>query len=125
MLIGFIFLNIYIVYFIDAITKAYRKEIEYELMDQQGKIQLENFKEISQKYEESRKVIHDIKKHLATLSELKGMDEKRAQEYSNILSDKVDLLLSGFQCSNQILSIIMNQKMTIAEKNNIKLNTQI
>ncbi|MCD7731229.1 MAG: ATP-binding protein [Oscillospiraceae bacterium] len=53
------------------------------------------------------------------------MDEKRAQEYSNILSDKVDLLLSGFQCSNQILSIIMNQKMTIAEKNNIKLNTQI
>ncbi|MCD7731228.1 MAG: hypothetical protein LUI05_07010 [Oscillospiraceae bacterium] len=61
MLIGFIFLNIYIVYFIDAITKAYRKEIEYELMDQQSKIQLENFKEISQKYEESRKVIHDIK----------------------------------------------------------------
>ena len=30
MLIGFIFLNIYIVYFIDTITKAYRKEFEYE-----------------------------------------------------------------------------------------------
>lgn len=125
MLIGFIFLNIYIVYFIDAITKAYRKEFEYELMNQQNQIQLENFMEINQKYEESRKTIHDIKKHLDTLSELKGIDRERAQEYRDVLSGKVDSLLNGFQCSNQILSIIMSQKITIAESSNIKLNTQI
>ena len=125
MLIGFIFLNIYIVYFIDTITKAYRKEFEYELMNQQNQIQLENFMEINQKYEESRKTIHDIKKHLDTLSELKGIDRERAQEYRDVLSGKVDSLLNGFQCSNQILSIIMSQKIAIAESNNIKINTQI
>ena len=125
MLIGFIFLNIYIVYFIDAITNAYRKEYEYELMNQQSQIQLENFMEINQKYEESRKTIHDIKKHLDTLSELKGIDRERAQEYRDVLSGKVDSLLNVFQCSNQILSIIMSQKITIAESSNIKINTQI
>lgn len=125
MLVGFIFLNIYIVYFIDAITKAYRKGFEYELMNQQNQIQLENFMEINQKYEESRKTIHDIKKHLDMLSELKGIDRERAQEYRDVLAGKVDSLLNGFQCSNQILSIIMSQKITIAESSNIKLNTQI
>lgn len=125
MLVGFIFLNIYIVYFIDTINKAYRKEFEYELMNQQSQIQLESFIEINQKYEESRKTIHDIKKHLDTLGELKGIDRKRAQEYRDVLAEKVDSLLNGFQCSNQILSIIMSQKITIAESNNIKLNVQI
>ena len=125
MLIGFIFLNIYIVYFIDAITKAHRKEFEYELMNQQSQIQFENFMEISQKYEESRKTIHDIKKHLDTLSELDGINTERAKEYRDVLAGKVDSLLNGFQCSNQILSIIMSQKIAIAESNSINLKTQV
>ena len=34
-------------------------------------------------------------------------------------------MFSGFQCSNQILSIIMSQKIMVAESEDIKVNTEV
>ncbi len=124
-IIGFLLLNVYLVYFIEQITKSYKEKYEYRLMKSQSKIQLDHYIEISKKYEESRKLIHDIKKHLATLNALKNNDDKQAKEYGLLIEKKVDSLFMGFQCSNNILSIIMEQKITAAESEMIKVNTQV
>lgn len=125
-LLGFLFLSIFLVYLTREIIKAYNAKYEYELIQAQSKIQFEHYAEINRKYEESRRVIHDIKKHLSVLESLNAIDgNKKAGEYREIIENEVDSLFSGFQCSNQILSIIMSQKIVMAESEDIKVNTEV
>ncbi len=124
-LVGFVLLNVYIVYFIDETTIFYQKQNEYNLIQKQNQIQLDNFREISQKYEEAQKTIHDIKKHLYSLSALEHIDRYRAAEYSGIIEQKIDTLFYEFHCSNQLLSIIMSQKITVCKSEGIDVKTKI
>ncbi len=124
-LVGFVLLNVYIVYFIDETTIFYQKQNEYNLIQKQNQIQLDNFREISQKYEEAQKTIHDIKKHLYSLSVLEHTDRCRAAEYSSIIEKKIDTLFYEFHCSNQLLSIIMSQKITVCKSEGIDVKTKI
>lgn len=125
MVIGFLFLNAYTVYFIDESEKMYKTQYEYSLMQKQNQVQLDNFREISRKYEESRKTIHDIKKHLSSLKALGYSDKKRADEYGCIIEQKVDSLFYEFPCSNQLMSIIMSQKIATCRNEMIEVKTQI
>lgn len=122
---GFLVLNIYLVYFVEQITKSYKEKYEYILMKNQSEVQLAHYTEISKKYEESRKMLHDIKKHLSVLNTLNYSDKESAGKYSLLIERKVDSLFTGFQCTNNILSIIMSQKISMAENENIKVETQI
>lgn len=124
-LVGFVLLDVYIVYFIDETTIFYQKQNEYNLMQKQNQIQLDNFREISKKYEESQKTMHDIKKHLYALSALEHIDSNRANEYSSVIEQKIDTLFYEFHCSNQLLSIIMSQKMTVCKNEGIEVKTKI
>lgn len=125
-LIGFLFLSIFLVYFTGEIIKAYNAKYESELMHTQSKIQFEHYAEINRKYEESRRVIHDIKKHLSVLESLTAIEgNKKAGEYRRIIENEVDSLLSEFRCSNQILSIIMSQKIMTAESEGIRVVTEV
>ena len=49
----------------------------------------------------------------------------QAKEYSSLIEKNVDLLFNGFRCSNNILSIIMSQKISAAENEMIKVNTKV
>lgn len=124
-LIGFLFFNIYVTYIIQQIAEAYRYKYELSMAKRQNEIQLAHYKEIECQYKESRCVIHDIKKHISILSELKNTDNPKASEYGTLIENEVDSLFSGFHCSNQILSIVMSQKIAAAEKNKIKVKTRV
>lgn len=124
-LIGFLFINLFMVYTLNQVSESYKYKYENNLMQKQNKIQLENFREISRKYEESRKTIHDIKKHLNSLKSLEYTDKDRAEEYGSIIEQKVDSLFYEFPCSNQLLSIIMSQKILICRNESIKVSTKI
>ena len=124
-MMGFLMLNIYLVYFVEEITKSYKAKYKYILMKNQSQVQLEHYIEISKKYEESRKMLHDVKKHLSTLDILKFSDKERAEEYSSLVERKIDSIFTGFQCSNNILCIIMSQKIAVAENEMINVNTQV
>lgn len=125
-LLGFLFLSVFIVNFTGKIIKAYDAKYELELIQAQSKIQFAHYVEINQKYEESRRIIHDIKKHLSVLASLKSIDGNiRAEEYGKIIEKQVDSLFVGFQCSNPILNIIMSQKIMVAESEHIRVNTEV
>lgn len=112
--------------FTGEIIKAYNAKYESELMQTQSNMQFEHYAEINQKYEESRRVIHDIKKHLSVLESLTAIvGNEKAGEYRRIIENEVDSLFSGFQCSNQILSIIMSQKNMTAESEGIRVATEV
>ena len=71
-LIGFLALDIYFIITISRIADSYQTRYDNSLLHKQNEIQLAHYVELEKNYAESRKVIHDIKKHLAILSELKS-----------------------------------------------------
>lgn len=125
LIVGFLLLNVYVVHFTEELAKAYNSQNELMLMRKQNVMQLEHYNEMNKKYEESRKVIHDMHKHLSIINSLNSSDDIKADEYRKVLENQLDSLFSGFQCSNKILSIIMGQKIKEAEKVGIKITTKI
>lgn len=125
LLIGFLVINYMITYVIEKIARSYEDKIELCLIRKQNELQLANYTEICKKYDQSRRTIHDIKKHLAMLKELSNLNSKESEEYSTLIERQVDSLFSGFQCSNQILSIVMSQKLSVAENENIDVKLNI
>jgi len=124
-LVGLFISAVTIVYFTNRIARMYKEHYYLDLMRNQNKIQLDHFNEISEKYEQSRVVIHDVKKHLEVLSSLSFSKDEKAVEYGKIIINQVDSLLGEFHCSNRILSIIMSQKILTAEKAGIRVETKI
>lgn len=124
-LLGFLVLNVCVVYLIHTVSHSYKKQYEIKMIEQQNELQLAHYSEVLQRYEESRKIIHDIKKHLDVLNDLSKQNDYKAEQYGEIIKNKVESLLVGFQCTNKILSIIMSQKSSIADKENIKVETNI
>ena len=94
-------------------------------MQMQNEIQLANYNEISKNYQESQKIIHDIKKHLYTLSQLSSINKEKADNYRKIIEKSMDSLIIGFHCTNQILSIVMSQKISVAESEGIRVETNV
>lgn len=123
-LIGFLVLNLLIVYVIGEISDVYRDKYELNMAAKQNALQLEHFNEMNRKYEECRRVIHDIKKYLDILTALNGNNEQ-VKSYSRLIGIQADSLLMGFQCTNQILSVIMSQKLESAKNNDIRVHTNV
>lgn len=120
-IIGFMILNICAVYVIKVTTNAYKTKYELELMKKQSEMQLIHFREINDKYEKARRVMHDIDKHLAVMT---GLNSNEAKYHSEI-EKEINSVFGVFKCSNRILSIIMSSKILEAEKKSIKVDTQI
>lgn len=125
MLLGFLFFNIFVTYIISQVSKAYKYKYELSLSQRQSEIQLIHYQEMSKKYRESSKIIHDIKKHMATLEALRYNSDEKAAKYEKLINKEIDKLYSGFQCTNQILSVVLSQKIDGAEAENIKLVVQV
>lgn len=125
MVVGFIAFDFAITYIIEIVASFYEDKMELQLIRTQSELQLAHYIETDKKYQESQKVIHDIKKHLYTLRKLSNIDNEKAENYLRLIEEGMDSLVIGFHCKNQILSIVMSQKIAVAENENIKVNTDV
>ena len=125
MLVGFIAFNFAITYIIEMMANFYEDKMELQLIRTQSELQLAHYIETDKKYQESQKVIHDMKKHLYTLRKLINIDNEKADNYCKLIEEGMDSLVIGFHCRNQILSIVMSQKISVAENENIKVKTDV
>ncbi len=124
-LIGFLLLNLFLAYVLNHVSKAYQYESELNLIKQLQKMQLENYKETERKYRESRVIIHDIKKHLDVIDELRESDKGKADEYRKHIDMQMDKIFCGYHCSNRIMGIILSQKMSKAKSDGIKVDVSV
>lgn len=125
MLLGFLVMNLFLVYILNQISEAYKYKYELSLAKRLCEIQLSDYKEISQKYDESRVIIHDIKKHLTVAKDIKNKDNSAYLEYLSKIYNRMNVLFGRFRCSNKILSIILNQKISYAKENGISIDIQV
>lgn len=83
------------------------------------------YEQMTVRYEDSRKVIHDINKHLRVIDAMEHSGGTIAREYRQVLSDKVDGILSNFHSSSNVLNIIMTEKIADAEQNHIRIRMNV
>lgn len=122
-MVGFLALNIYITYIINQVSENAKLKYELEISQRQSEMQMSHYTELDNRYEMSRKIIHDFKKHLDTLEELKIQKDEKAYDYGVMVEKEIEALFICFKCSNKVLSIVMSQKIVLAEANNIKVTT--
>lgn len=124
-LIGFLALNLFLTYILNLVAKAYQYESDLNLIKQLQEMQLENYKETERKYRESRAIIHDIKKHLDVIDELREGDSEKAHEYREHIDMQMEKIFCGYHCSNRIMGIILDQKMSTAKSQGIKVDVSV
>lgn len=122
-MLGFLILNAYITYTIRKIAQNAKLKYELDLSARQSEIQLAYYKELDEKYQQSCRVIHDIKKHISVISNSAKSEE--TARYGEQINKELDTLFYGFSCSNKILSIVMSQKISAAKGKNIDVSTKI
>lgn len=118
LLTGFLLINLFLAYVLSQVSEAYKYRYELSLSESLNEMYLSNYTEMSHKYEESRAIIHDIKKHLMVANELN--DDSQSQYLSDVYK-KMDELFGGFKCSNKILSVVISQKMSYAKSKGINI----
>lgn len=121
----FCLLNVYAAYILEKLSNAYKLQYELDMMKRQNEMQIANYNEMILQYEKTRKIIHDMKKHLNVLNELNTKDSEAALKYKQKVEHEVDSLYMGFQASNKILGVIFSQKIEYAERNGIKVITDV
>lgn len=124
-LIGFLLVDLFLAYILNHVSMAYKYENELNLIKQLQKMQLESYKETEGKYRESRAIIHDIKKHLDVINELREDDVETAEEYRKHIDMQMEKIFCGYHCSNRIMGIILSQKMSKAKSEGIKVDVSV
>ncbi len=123
-LLLFLLLDLYLTYLINRISKAYKTEKELELLTQQSTLQLNAYNKLNEKYIASRKVIHDVRKHIASLEGLINTNKaNEAGKYRDMLNLELNKLMPRFECDNSILTVVVNNKLEAAD--NMKVDFQV
>lgn len=118
-LCGYTFINLLAAYLIFKTAKNGEIKYENELLQQQSMTQMTLYRDLLEKYEESQRTAHDVKKHLKILSGLIG-DEDRARKYLKEFIEETEKMKPQFKSRNAILDVIINHKILQAELKEIE-----
>lgn len=118
-LCGYTFINLLAAYLIFKTAKNGEIKYENELLQQQSMTQMTLYRDLLEKYDESQRTAHDVKKHLKILSGLIG-DEDRARKYLKEFIEETEKMKPQFKSRNAILDVIINHKILQAELKEIE-----
>lgn len=119
-------LNIYVTYIFENISKNNVLQNEINLYQQQSKLQYKYYDNLEVKYQDSRKLAHDIRNHINTIEELyKINDIETAKHYTEDIHKMLNELNQKYYTSNRVLNIILNDKFDIIKEKNIKIDSRI
>ncbi|MDR0947697.1 MAG: ATP-binding protein [Ruminococcus sp.] len=121
-LAGFFLLDLIITYQFNRIAEYNYSLSRMESIKVQNSIQLAHYEDTITKYKESRKIIHDMRKHIAVLADLNTEDTQTADSYVKLIDKNISSLIGEFVCTNRILSIIMEQKINQSRRQGIEVN---
>ena len=111
-LFGLIGLNIYFCVLVDVMSENYRLENERNLYQAQARMQHQYYEREEEKYEASRKLIHDIRNHIHAMEELYRREEAvDAEHYASNIQQLLNSFQQTYYTSEKLLNIILNDKV--------------
>lgn len=118
--------NIFFVYLFGYMFKANNLENELKVFKNQNEIQFKYYSQMEKKYEDSRKVIHDMKNHLQAIERLYASRETgEAQSYVEDIYHMLNVLGEKYYTDHHMLNIILNDKLQEAEREGIMVRAAI
>lgn len=94
------------------------------LMEKQLEMQAKDIKAIEKQYEETAKIRHDMKNYLSCALNLAEQEQNHQLVcyLSSLISEKIDSISTFVHIDNPAIGAVINSKLTIAEKNGIKIH---
>lgn len=103
--------NIYFCVLVDVMSENHRLENERNLYRTQAKMQHQYYQREEEKYEFSRKMIHDIRNHILAMEALyKEENAREAAAYAGDIHRMLNQFQQKYYTSEKLLNIILNDK---------------
>lgn len=121
-----VFLNFFFFYLWIYLLRSNKLEGELELFQTQSQIQYRHYEQLEQKYQESRKIIHDMKNHLASVEHLyQDTGNTQGQQYVRDLYHMLNVMGERYYTSCKMLNIICNDKLSFARNKGISVTAEL
>lgn len=120
-----VFMNLYIWYLFSYQSKNKKLRAELEIRKKQSEMQYQYYEKVEQKYQSSRKMVHDMRNHLQAIEALQVQDAAQGKEYVRNMHQMLDALGVVNFTDNRMLNIILNDKAEEAKKSGIEMEIQI
>ncbi len=120
-----IFANMYLLYFIKFSDERNYYKLQVEMMQQQEKIQYENYEIQSEKYKQAVSILHDVDKHIKMIESLCQEDLKTdAINYARQIREMLQPLVPSRYTGNPVLNCLLSDKKRVADRNGILLKIE-
>ena len=123
--VGFCVLDFGLYYLFIRLSDTRRIEQENQLMKQQSEMQLQAYQGLSEQYNESLRIVHDMRKHIRSLDTLIENGSDGAAEYQQALYDELNRFYPNFQNDNRMLAVIVNNEIDKAKRLGIEIHLNI
>lgn len=122
--LGFVIVDLGVMHLYDITVNNYKLEEMNRLLEQEKEWILKYYDGYEKQYEKIQKISHDLNKHLKVINNMNENKSSKKQEYI------VDLLKSinefqTFRCSDEILCLILWDKIQICKSNNISIEVNM
>lgn len=125
-MVGFLFLDLYIIYIFNKISRLRETEHQADLMNQQEQMQLQMYHELQKMYRTTCEAAHDINRHVSALKTwISDESCQKAEQYLSDLSDAAKHLQPRIRNQNEILEIILNTVASTCEREQIELDMEV
>lgn len=122
-----VFIDILIYGMVLKLSKSNREKIRYKLMENQIEQQEEILSSIMSSNDKIRQVKHDLKNYLmTTIGLIDNQEYDKARMYmNNLLDQDIDKIETFITTSSRSLSALLNIKLDLCHKKDIKWNVEI
>lgn len=121
-----IFANMYFLHFIKYSDERNYYKLLVEMMQQQERLQYENYEMQSVKYKQVVSILHDVDKHMKMIEDLYQMDvREEAINYTKQIKEMLKPLLPFQYINNPVLDCLLSDKKRMAEKYKINFKIDI
>lgn len=116
-----VFANMYMLYFIKFSDERNCYKQKIDMMEQQEKLQFENYAIQKEKYEDVMSILHDVDKHIKLMEKLYQENlQSDAISYTRQINDMLQPLVPFKYTNNPILNCLLSDKSKAAERMGIK-----
>lgn len=124
-ILALVIMNLYIWYLFSYQSKNKKLRAELEIRKKQSEMQYQYYEKVEQRYQSSRKLVHDMRNHLQAIEALQEQDSAKGREYVKDMHRMLDTLGIVNYTENRMLNIILNDKAEEAQKAGIGMEIRI
>ena len=119
-------INIVNYHFINYVIKYHDLQKKHQILTYQLEAQKEKYVQISSSYRETRRIVHDTKKHyLAIDSHIENNRYDKLREYLKDALDDLDKTYSRVNTGNLVIDALVSNSINIANEHGIKMEYDI